>query len=96
MAGDAVSEVHPGPFGVAPCGRVMPLKLVPEGSVTEVVVVQTSVFDDWLQFVFDTPLAVCAAASGAAKARPNKQIFRISLFIKCSFKCIVKFLAIQT
>ena len=93
MAGDAVSEVHPGPFGTELCDRVMPLKLVPGGKVTEVVVVQTRVFEDWLQFVFDTPLveADWAAASGAAKATPSKQIIRIILFIKSSFRYIINF-----
>ena len=94
MAGDAVSEVHPGPLGTEPCGRVMPLKLTPEGNVTEVMVVHTKVFEDWLQFVFETPLADWAEASGAANTMPSKQIVRISLFIKSSFKSIVKFPAI--
>jgi hypothetical protein len=61
--GDAVRDVQAGVFGVLPFIAI-PLRFVPEGSATVVVVVHTRVVPFCVHVVADVPLvdAVCAHA----------------------------------
>ncbi|MEO7279706.1 MAG: hypothetical protein ABIZ64_07275 [Casimicrobium sp.] len=59
--GFAVSEVQAGVVGAVPFSDI-PVKLVPFGRVTVVVLLQTRVEPDWVQVVADVPLVVAFCA----------------------------------